>query len=57
MDRDVRTTPTHGDIETISQKLAFHKYIKDSEFETRELFDRETSNENIENIVTRLETT
>ena len=39
-DRDVRTAPTHGDIETISEKLAFRKYIKDSEFETREVFER-----------------
>ena len=29
-DRDVRTTPTHGDIETISEKLAYRKFIKDS---------------------------
>ena len=52
-DRDVRTTPTHGEIETISEKLAYSKFIKDSEFETREIFERE----NIENIATRLETT
>ena len=51
--RDVRTTPTHGEIETISEKLAYRKFIKDSEIETRELFERE----NIENIGTRLETT
>ena len=30
MDRDVRTTPTHGEIETISEKLAYRKFIKDS---------------------------
>ena len=29
-DRDVRTTPTHGEIETISEKLVYHKFIKDS---------------------------
>ena len=28
-DRDIRTAPTHGDIETISENLAFRKYIKD----------------------------
>ena len=28
-DRDVRTTPTHGEIETISEKLAYRKFIKD----------------------------
>ena len=39
-DRDVSTAPTHGDIETISEKLAYRKYIKDSEFETREVFER-----------------
>ena len=52
-DRDVRTTPTHGEIETISEKLAYRKFIKDSEIETREVFERE----NINNIGTRLETT
>ena len=52
-DRDVITTPTHGKIETISEKLAYSKFIKDSEIETRELFERE----NIENIGTQLETT
>ena len=56
-DRDVRTAPTHGDIETISEKLAYRKFIKDSVFETRGVFERETSNGNIENIGTRLETT
>ena len=29
-DRDITTTPTHGDIETISEKLVYQKYIKDS---------------------------
>ena len=47
-DRDVRMTPTHDEIETISEKLAYRKFIKDSEFETREVFERE----NIENIGT-----
>ena len=46
--------PTHGDIENISKNLAYRKYIKDSEFETREVFERETSNQNIG---TRLEKT
>ena len=32
MDRDVKTTPKHGKIETISEKLAYHKFIKDQEF-------------------------
>ena len=56
-DRDVNMAPTHGNIETISEKLAYCKYIKDSEFETREVFEREMSNRNIENIGTRIETT
>ena len=43
MDRDVRTTPTHGNVETMSEKLAYRKFIKDSEFETREVFEREIS--------------
>ena len=34
-DREVRMAPTHGNIETISEKLAYCKYIRDSEFETR----------------------
>ena len=52
-DRDVRTATMHGDVETMSEKLAYRKFIKDSEIETRELFELE----NIENIGTRLETT
>ena len=51
-ERDVRMTPNHGDVETMSEKLAYRKFIKDSEFETREVFELE----NIENIGTRLET-
>ena len=50
---DIITAPTHGDIDAISEKLAYRKFIKDSEFETREVFERE----NIENIGNRLETT
>ena len=52
-ERDVTTTPTHGDVKTMSKKLAYRKFIKDSEFETREVFKPE----NIENIGTQLETT
>ena len=47
-DSNNRTTPTHGEIETISEKLAYRKFIKDSEIETREVFERG----NIENIET-----
>ena len=42
-DRDIRTTPTHGEIKMISEKLAYLKFIKDLEIETREVFDREKS--------------
>ena len=52
-DRDFRKTLTHGNVETMSKKLAYRKFIKDSEFEIREVFEQE----NIENIGTRLETT
>ena len=38
---NIKTVPTHGKIETISEKLAHRKFIKDSEFETREVFERE----------------
>ena len=55
--RDVSMAHTHDDIETISEKIAYRKYIRDSEFETREFLERETSNKNIENIGTRLDKT
>ena len=55
-DSDIRTAPTHGDVESISEKLVYRKFIKDSSFETREVFERENI-ENIGNIETRLETT
>ena len=55
---DIKTAPTHGEIETISEKLAYRKFIKDSEFETRKVFERENiEHENIRNIETRLEMT
>ena len=28
-DRDVRTTLTHGDVENMSEKLAYQKFVKD----------------------------
>ena len=56
-DRDDRMVRTHDDIETISEKLAYRKNIRDSEFETREVLEWETSNQNIENIGTRLDKT
>ena len=54
MDRDNRTARTHNKIETISEKLAYRKHIRDSEFKTIEVLERETSNQNIENIGTWL---
>ena len=54
--RDKRMANTH-DLETISENIAYRKHIRDLEFETREVFERETSNKNIQNIVTRLDKT
>ena len=45
------------DIETINKKIAYRDHIRDLEFETREVLEQETSNKNIENIVTRLDKT
>ena len=56
-DRENRMAPMHDNIETRSDKLAYHKHIRDSEFETREVLERETSNQNIENIGSRLDKT
>ena len=50
-DGDDRMAHTH-DIETISENIDHYKHIRDSEIETREVFEWETSNGNIENIVT-----
>ena len=36
---------------------SYRKHIRDLEFETRDFLERETSNKNIENIVTRLDKT
>ena len=49
---DIKTAPTHGEIETISEKLAYRKFIKDLEFETSKVFERENIEErkNIKNI-------
>ena len=46
MSRDDRMAHTH-DIDTISEKIGYPKHIRYLEFETREVFDRETSNKNI----------
>ena len=39
---------THDNIETISEKIAYRKHIRDSEFETREVLERETSEKILE---------
>ena len=40
---DIETAATHGEIETISEKLAYRKFIKDSDFETSKVIEREIS--------------
>ena len=55
-DKDDRMAHTH-DIETINKNIAHWKHIRDSEIETRNVFERDTSNKNIENIVTGLDNT
>ena len=53
---NIKTAPTHGEIETISEKLAYRKFIKDLEFETSKVFERENiERDNIGNIETQLE--
>ena len=55
--RDNRMEHTHDDIETISKKISYRKHIRDLEFETREVLEREKLNKNIESIGTRLDKT
>ena len=56
---DIETSATHGDSETISEKLAYRKFIKDSDFETSKVFEKENieERENIKDIETRLRMT
>ena len=37
---DIKTAAIHGKSETISEKLAYRKFIKDLEFETIEVFEQ-----------------
>ena len=37
---DIKAAAIHGKSERISEKLAYRKFINDSEFETRELFEQ-----------------
>ena len=43
-DRDNSMLHTHYP-ETISERIVYRKHIRDLEFETREVFERETSNQ------------
>ena len=56
---DIKAAAIHGERETISEKLAYRKFIKDSEFETRKVLERENikDRKNIKNIETRLRMT
>ena len=45
------------DVETMSETTVYHNHINNSEIETRNVFEQGISNENIENIVTRLDKT
>ena len=42
---NIKAAAIHGESETISERLAYRKFIKDSEFETREVFERENIEE------------
>ena len=55
-ERDDRMAHTH-DVENMSETTAYRNHIKNSEKETDDVFERETLNETIENIVTRLDKT
>ena len=55
-DRNDRMAHTH-DVETMSKTTAYHNDMKNSDIETRNVFEQETSNENIANIETRLDKT
>ena len=43
--REIKAATIHGESETISEKLAYRKFIKDSDFETREVFEQENIEE------------
>ena len=36
---DIKIAPTHGEIKTVSENLAYRKFIKDLEFETSKVFE------------------
>ena len=55
---DIGTSETYDEIKNISEKLEFRKYIKDLDFETIKMLEREhKERENIKEIETRLSMT
>ena len=55
---NIRKAAIHGKSKTKSEKLAYRKFIKDLEFETRKVFKQENiKRENIRNTETRLKMT
>ena len=51
---NIGTAVTHDEIKNISEKLSFRKYIKDLDFETIKMLEREhKERENIKEIETR----
>ena len=52
---NIETAPTHGKIKTISEKLAYCKFIKDLEFETSKVFERENIKERKKLKISRLD--
>ena len=53
---NIETTATHGKIETIGEKLEYHKFIKDSDLKLVKVFEQENieERENIKDIETQL---
>ena len=55
---NIGTAANHDEIKNISEKLAYRKYIKDLDFETSKVLEREnTERENIKDIETRFRMT
>ena len=51
----IKAAAIHGKSETISEKLAYRKFIKDSDFETREVFEQENIEEHEKLRILRLD--
>ena len=55
---DIGTAATHDEIKNISEKLAFRKFLKELDFETIQMLERQhKERENIKEIETRLSMT